>query len=299
MDKDKFQEEYKPLSLRKNIAKQVDYLKTVDPLAMAEEITGERDSKDSSGLGLLIMRDKSKQMRELMDMTDDTKFANKLSDYIRKIENFGFVKVYEKGFFDKDIYSGKKTKEKHFMYFHYEYSILLNFDTYNKDSVNGSSFYYNWSPNNIKERSQYTSSGCMLKGQYDENYNLVEITSNIGPEPRWGKTPGCESWESFKEKDDMWNKMYWAWINQNNLRWIWRGDHDGREAVKHNIQNLADNGVFLKKWKDNPIISLCNHSDWDRMRNKIFEKQSNKLTVKRMKMLPQDVQDAIGEYQYK
>jgi hypothetical protein len=34
------------------------------------------------------------------------------------------------------------------------------------------------------------------------------------------------------------------------------------------------------------------------MRNKIFEKQSNKLTVKRMKMLPQDVQDAIGEYQY-
>jgi len=297
MDKDKFKEDFKPFSLKKKIAKQVDELNKIDPLAIAEKITGEKNHKDTGGIGFMLQIEKSKKMRNLMNMTDDTHLLNTLSDYTRKIEEFGFIKVYEKKYFSKDSYSKKKRQEQHFIYFHYKFSILLNFYTYNKTSVSGGSFYYNWSPNDIKTRFNHTASGHMLEGQYDKDFEPVEVPSNIGPEYRWDFEK--DKWSAFREKNDMWWEMYWKWLNDNEYRWVWSGNHDCRQAIKHNITSLADNGIFLKKWKENPIISLCHSGDWDRVRGNYSENQINKLTEKRMKMLPQDVQDAIGEYKYK
>jgi len=293
MDKEKFAKEFKPFSIRKEISKEIDTLKKIDPLAEAEKFAEELgiEKKDVQALGFFAHIEKCKVMNHLMDITDDTKFNNTLKDYTRKIEDFGFVKVYEKAFYILDRDTGKRKRDRHFIYFHYEYSILLNFDTYRNESVNGGTFYYNWSPNDVEAKRVCTSSGCMIEGQYDDDFDCIEIPSNIGPEPKWKMKD--TDYKSFREKNDMWWDMYWKWLIDNKYRWIWRGSHDAREGVKHKIKALTDDGMFVKKWKVNPINSLCNHGDWDRKRN--GEGAIDKLTVKRFKMLPQDVQNAIGD----
>ena len=41
----------------------------------------------------------------------------------------------------------------------------------------------------------------------------------------------------------------------------WVGDHDAREALRHKIQGLRDNGEFLARWERRPFMWLLHHMD--------------------------------------
>lgn len=41
----------------------------------------------------------------------------------------------------------------------------------------------------------------------------------------------------------------------------WVGDHDAREALRHKIQGLRDNGDFLSRWEKRPFLWLLHHMD--------------------------------------
>jgi len=298
MNKFEFEEEFKPFNLKKEISKTIDGLQGFDPIKEAEEFakkTGIKDDKAVDGLGLHNHMIKCHEMREMMDFTDDTKFSETSEEYIRKITDFGFEKVYEEDFSYKDEGDNGPfiKKEKYFIFFHYDYSILLDFDTYDGNR-NGGNLYYNWSPNEMFDKSRSTSSGMYLDGQFTKNFVSVEIPKRIGPEPRW-KT-GME-WKEFDEISELWWEIYTNWFKKENLRTVWRGNHDCREAVKHNINKMLENGVFLKKWKYNPILSLCHHHDWkDERATDYSGDYTNNLTEKRIEKLPKRVQNKIGEY---
>lgn len=46
-----------------------------------------------------------------------------------------------------------------------------------------------------------------------------------------------------------------------NGNFIWVGDHDGREAFKHNFTRLAEAGEFLSEWVEQPFLWLLNYKE--------------------------------------
>lgn len=55
----------------------------------------------------------------------------------------------------------------------------------------------------------------------------------------WKPNPDCERWNCTSS-----GGMYEA---EDGTRY-WAGDHDCREALRHNLQKLQDNGSFLPQW---------------------------------------------------
>ena len=67
-----------------------------DPLREAEKITGRSYKGDDSVtmLGMLLNMSKAQEIDGLMTLTRDTKFMNKVTDFIEIIESMGFRQIY-------------------------------------------------------------------------------------------------------------------------------------------------------------------------------------------------------------
>lgn len=80
-------------------------------------------------------------------------------------------------------------------------------------------------------------------------------------------------------------------------RWVWYGDHDGREAIRHHLKELRSNGKFVNPWVERPYLKIFDHGfhhsiedlQWDARLLKINEEESRRLSL-----LPADVRKAIG-----
>jgi len=77
-----------------------------------------------------------------------------VKDVLKEVEKFPFRQVL-------DIPFDVEEKHEHFyVYFHYTYGILLQFDTYNEHRVNGGHYYYQWMPTgDTKHHSGFSSGG--------------------------------------------------------------------------------------------------------------------------------------------
>ncbi len=259
-----------------NIKETIESLQNIDPLADAEKIVGEsyKTNEEAGILGMFLQMEKSKKIDELMDITDDTKFRETTSEYLRKVMLFGFEIVYKEDFISDN------TPEEFYILWHKEYSILLSFDTFN-GFRNSGNFYYNWSGKNKVDAGSLLSTGHY----YSLYMNLDDMKEYPNPEkePRWVK----ETWEEFHEKQKAWSERNSEYVNKNNLRRVWVGSHDCREAIKNNINNLAENGDFIKKWFETPFMWLCHHGD------KESGKSYKSHCKERFEKLPSFVKDCI------
>lgn len=79
-----------------------------------------------------------------------------IKDVLNEIEKFGFKRVLDVPF---ENYDENKTLEHFYVYFHYRTGILLQFDTYNGNRVNGGYYYYQWKPYGDHHNSPAFSSG--------------------------------------------------------------------------------------------------------------------------------------------
>lgn len=68
----------------------------------------------------------------------------------------------------------------------------------------------------------------------------------------------------------------------------WVGDHDCREAIRHNIRNLRENGEFLPIWAERPFLWLLHYMD-----SKAEGYDYKAITESRIALLPKYVQTAI------
>lgn len=254
-------------------------IQEIDTLAEAEFITGKSYKEDEStvivGLGLNLK--KSEMMNKIMKETDDTLFSERVEEYLRKVISFGFEIVLT------EQIKHCREDEKVFILWHKEYSILLSFDTF-RGNVNGGNLYYNWSPSGVASFSRATSSGGF------EGINwLPDLSTQLECEfenerPKWDEK---EDWGEFIKADNIYNKRMRDWREKNNLRGVWVGYHDCREAVKNNIRLLLKEGEFLKKWKRKPFLWLAGHSE--------YEKNNwEEVTKERLNKLPDFVKNCIN-----
>lgn len=271
-----------------------------DALAKAEEITGSSYKNDelTGMLGLIISAQKNAITTKLLEELDDTTFSNRESDYLRKMQDFGFDIVLTIPFNNKE-----GIEERFYVLFHRRLGILLQFDTFTwsddgswakagkqvpPPSVNGGKFYYNWSPNSKTNRNGLTSSGGFMSKREDRfctmfDNNLNEIDQNTLNIPA-----EVDFFSSTKEERDENRKLIDEALSKVSYRMVWVGDHDCREAVKTNILGLIDNGVFLPKWKKRPFLWLLHYMD-----TKTEGYDYEAITNERIAMLPEDVRKAI------
>ena len=259
-------------------------IQNIDPLRIAESITGQsyKENNVTALLGLSLQMQKSKLMNELLDNSNDTKFSETTTEYLRKAKDFGFEIVFTQEF-DGLGWGNKPIKECFYILWHKNYSILLAFDTF-CGNRNGGKFYYNWSPKDVYSRHFFTSSGCFEGFHWKPDFS--EQLINPEPEPRWNYE--SQSWEEFSLLYKEWSLRNKQYIEQNGLKAIWVGDHDCREALKNNINLMAQNGVFLKKWKKKPFLWLLHHGDTD---TKGYDYEQ--INKERLNLLPDYVKQCI------
>jgi hypothetical protein len=202
-----------------------------DPVAEAEGLVeilqraGLVEGDDGNTLLLGHALSVNKLKAEALEAVGDTNYGSKLTKYQAVIEKLGFRKVLELPFTGHKYGSEEAPQETFFVYFRDNGGVLLCFDTYNTDSVNGGHFYYNWKPNDIKDKYAYhvTSSGGWRVNYPDDM-----------PAPKWEELykdgvrltsgPGIE-------KEERRNEYF-------HEHAVWVGDHDCREAIRHNISKL-------------------------------------------------------------
>jgi hypothetical protein len=268
-----------------NNQEQIKKLQDVDALDIAEKLVGEsyKTNEDVGFLGMALSMKKTEILNELLDKNNDTRFSEKTEIYLKKVLDFGFKIIYEEDFINTH---DNKTSEKQYILWHEKFSILLNFDTF-FGSRNGAKFYYNWSPNNENGYGRYTSSGG-YRGFYFTSDFSQEKPYNV-ESPKW-KTNEGQSWEDFSAEQKEWSLGNKKYIEENNLRAVWSGDHDAREAIKNNISLLYENGVFLEKWINVPFLWLVNYSETDDKNGYDYE-EINKIKISKF---PKEIREKMG-----
>ena len=137
---------------------ELDRLLKFDPLDTAERMLG-RDNPDSVNLGMALHISHNQRKREALEELGDTTFSNRLDRYQEIITAMGFELALELPFVAKG-YGGADhdREERYFIYAHRD-GLLLCFDTFCGDHVNGAKVYYNWISHNPADYWGYTSSG--------------------------------------------------------------------------------------------------------------------------------------------
>lgn len=130
-----------------------------DALAETEELTGAsyKESEFTMQLGLLNHLEATADKERAMLATGDTAFSCSLSYYMSVAESIGFKTVLEVPFTTKSAWDERARNEKLFVL--WRDGILLVFDTYNTDGVNGGNFYYNWQGSREKHFNVLSSGG--------------------------------------------------------------------------------------------------------------------------------------------
>lgn len=283
-----------------NYNEEIEKVTNLDPLKEAEQFTGRsyKDDDSTSALGFFLQSEKSKKMDMLMDQTDDTKFRETVSDYINKIVSHGFVKVLEMPFINESDIA-----EKFYMFFDFDRSILLKFDTYTwKDdgswakagkkvpppNVNGGDFYYNWSPLKNQQKIGTSSGGFAFDNKKIIllNDDLEIVKDVIIPQSLKYKCVMSEEYSKmFNKREQEIEEIY------SKYRFVWEGSHDCREAVFFNISRLEKNGDFLQIWLENSWSRIYpfHYMDW---KNEGFDCDATR--IERLKMLPKEVKEKIN-----
>lgn len=136
---------------------EIEKLLCFDALAAAEQKTGESYKSDETtmALGLLAHVENTKTKEAVLRAAGDTTLSNHIGDYEEVLRDEGFTEVLALPF------NGHDGMSEHLkVWWHETEGLLLRFDTYCIDHVNGASVYYNWIPD-AKPYHEYTSSGGM------------------------------------------------------------------------------------------------------------------------------------------
>jgi hypothetical protein len=236
-----------------------------DPLRAAERITkvSYKESELTSGWGLILQMRNSEMKANALKELDDTCFSEKMENYARIIEGVGFRKVLELDFTTNNSYESVERQEKYFIYWHDD-GLLLTCDTFHLTDRNAAKVWYNWRPNKTPASVPpgTLSSGCY---HFDDGLPHIYQENPEDPDPNEGRS------------------LYWA------------GDHDAREAIRHNLTKLREHGTFIKPWKQVPFLWLLHHGDTANKKPSDFI-DYKKINAERYAMLPQEVTDCI---QYK
>lgn len=218
-----------------NNAEFLDRLLRFDPLAEAETITGSsyKGDPDTRALGFMLLQQNGAIKQQLLEVRGDTTFNNQLDRYLEIVAKEGFREILRVPFTSR-----WNEQECLYVMYHDGDGILLTFDTYCGEKVNGGKFYYN-----IKMKPDEPNWHVISSGHY------------------------CQVGDDY----------------------VWVGDHDCREALRHHIAQLRAHGEFIKEWIEQPFLWLLHHGD-----TKDDNYDHKEITAERIAMFPIEVQKAIA-----
>jgi hypothetical protein len=235
-----------------------------------------------NSMGINQLKDRALKARK------DSGFSNTLDDYKGIVTDLGFREVARVPFVGKSPWKEDTDKnEALYLYWRDKGGVLLSFDTYGENKINGGNLYYNWKPNNGIQHYRVTSSGgweCnypddLAQAPYSERYvnGEKQYTENLCRLERLRD-------EFFKANA------------------VWVGYHDCREAIRHKINGLDEFGTFVTPWVKQPFMWLLHYMDTkdaetgeslDRLdRNYDYEG----IMRERFALLPADVRAVTGEW---
>lgn len=288
----------------------------IDPLAEAEKITGKsyKDEdpdypvpgfNETSALGFALNFEHARNKERVLQEMDDTCFRNTLEDYTRIITEEGFEKILEIPFIGDGW--GEPVNDTFFVYWHPD-GILLQFDTYNgNETINGSTFHYNWVTNSDGMRQNVTSSGgCVRHDQSGEHLSMWDIVEGKvaipHPTPKFlndsaPKYTDYDKYDEYSAKMKVWAaeaKQYFE--GEHDAKIVYAGYHDGREALRFHIRQLREYGSFLPRWAECNMLHLTHYMDLKKKGDDWKERSAlmDKINKDRIAMMPKHIQKAIN-----
>lgn len=97
----------------------------------------------------------------------------------------------------------------------------------------------------------------------------------------WRPNQGVDAWRIT-------SSGHWHGYTNPDHTGTWVGDHDGREALRHKIQRLRDNGKLITPWVERPWMWLLHHMD-----TRPAGYDHDAINDKRIAMLPDWVREMI------
>lgn len=158
-----------------------------------------------------------------MELTGDTSFTNTVERYLRIAKEVGFTVVLELPFSVNDKHDKITRNEKFFVLWRKD-GILLTFDTYGEDHVNGGNFYYNWKANEFGSRHDATSSGgyVLPPGKKWDDVDGQNLT--------WAGHHDCREGLKFHIRQlEHYGKFLPKWEGRPHLWLLHHGDTDGKQ----------------------------------------------------------------------
>jgi hypothetical protein len=236
--------------------KQLDKILDIDPLWEAEKVTGKsyKDDKATSNLGFAGHIIHNRGKKALLTSLGDSHYGSKFDEYIKIIESIGFKRIYSQDFVGDSF---EKPRNEVYQIYWRDDGLLLGCESYS-ENANSSHVYFNLKPTfkPLKEGQEYAA-------LTDEFWNAVSHCSG-----------GAKKLEDGS--------------------YIWSGDLDGREAVKHRISKLEK---FLicpwqhkKKW-----LWLLNYMETKTLSQVHSEsmKQVDAFNSEKLAQCPEAVRKAI------
>lgn len=142
-----------------------------DPLDYAERLTGESCHTEATGmLGMALAMNHNRIKNEHLKTLGDTTYGDKLDRYTQIITEMGFEQVLDLPFTGKS-YNGDDPREEHYFIYAHRDGLLLSFDTFGGNSVNGGKVCYCWKPSGPANQTYgLTSSGCFRNYDSPDRY---------------------------------------------------------------------------------------------------------------------------------
>jgi hypothetical protein len=174
-----------------------------------------------------------------MLVTGDTTFSNSLDRYLAIANEIGFKVVLELPFSVKQCFDELHRNERLFVLWHTD-GILLVFDTYEGNRVNGGHFYYNWLANERGDRQGVTSSGGYVlpsgkRWQDVEGENLV-----------WAGDHDCREGLKFHIRQlRKYGKFLPKWEQRPFLWFLHHGDTANKQYGEYDSSKINEERIAL------------------------------------------------------
>ena len=144
-----------------------------DALNAAEKITGRsiNDGDRPAGeIASMLLQENEDRKRELLLINNDTTFFDTLEHFTAVILDMGFDLALREDFISDSSLDGRNKGQESFYIYAHRDGMLLAFDTFWGDKMNGGHLYYNWVPNSVNDRS-----GAAGIGSFKEHPEGVEF----------------------------------------------------------------------------------------------------------------------------
>jgi len=210
-----------------------------------------KTDKETELLGLGMHITHAQFRKQILESIGDTTFSNTLERYLRIIGGMGFEEALRIPFINRD----DNKEEALYVFVHRSKGLLLEFDTYGGDHINGSDMHFAWCPN--PESKIYIAYSGGLESESD---------------PKWRRNPLYD--ESGSPADS-----YIA------------GSIDAREALKHHLSRIEAAGVLLSVWPkyEDRRLHLTHYMD-----SKLPGYDRKAILAERIAMMPQWARDVIN-----